>query len=403
MIDKTIVIISKLVDATIKEYHPDAEVLIFQTPQDFGAYVEQDPIRATTLFVTSDMLTNSNSTLAYLRQLVCENEFVNIDTVLLLMEEDCPARKSAEYMIAEEELDNWEIQTGSMSRAYVTEVINGTYRNDSTRYKKKAVYRVPRSDYVKQKLKARDTLDEPYRDDENDLAEIPDVEVPEEVITESEHTLKKYYIVGDDVDERTAFSLLTAQYLSESGKTIIVESDPEYHRLTEFVTKSGIDCYMLEIKDIYRSLTEALTSIRKTDKRLIVVGAIERTQFTYRFITDLLYYSLESDIDNFVVELPFSELPYGRNLTVVAPSTIIGMLRMCEQLDKSMLPLVHFVGVNLNQLPEVHVNSGMVMSYVLRDIFSDNSILCPVVTVTSLRLDGTIYDMGTVLNGGNVE
>lgn len=403
MIEKTIVIISKLVDATIREYQPDTEFLIFQTPQDFGVYVESDPVRATTLFVTSDMLTNSNSTLTYLKQLVCDNEFVNIDRVLLLMEEDHPARKSAEFIIEEEKLENWEIQTGSMTRAYVTEVINGTYRNEGIHYKRKAVYRVPRADYVKQRLRERDSLNESYADDDNDLADIPDVEVPPEIVTESVKKLEKYYIVGEESDERTAMAFLAAQYLALTGKTIIVEADCEYHTLTEFVTKSGIECQLIEVKDIYESLYGALDIIRKAENKLIVIGAIERTQFSYSFIVNLLYYSLIDDVDHFVVELPFDELPYGRNITAVAPSTIIGMLKMSEQLDKAMLNNIRFVGVNLNQLPEVHVNSGVVMSYVLRDVFSCNDILCPVVTITSLRLNGTAYDMGTVLNGGNIE
>lgn len=403
MIEKTVVVISKLVDATIKEYQPDTEFLIFQSPQDFGIYVESDPVRATTLFITSDMLTNSNSTLTYLKQLVCDNEFVNIDHVLLLMEEDHPARKSAEFIIDEGNLENWEIQTGSMTRAYVTEVINGTYRNESAHYKRKAVYRVPRADYVKQQLRERDTLDEKYADDDTDLADIPDIEVPEEVVTESVKKLVKYYIVGEDNDERTALAFLSAQYLAQTGKTIIIESDCEYHTLTEFVTKSGIDCQFIEIKDIYESINIALNTIRNSEHNLIVVGAIERAQFSYTFLVNLLYYSLGTDLDNFVVESSFNEVPYGRHITAVAPSTVIGMLRMCEQLDKSMLPNTQFVGVNLNHLPEVHVNSGVVMSYILRDVFGDNDILCPVVTITSLRLNGTVYDMGSVLNGGNAE
>jgi len=403
MIEKTIVIISKLVDATIREYQPDTEFLIFQSPQDFGIYVESDPIRATTLFVTSDMLTNSNSTLTYLRQLVCDNEFVNVDRVLLLMEEDHPAKKSAEFIIKEENLDNWEIQTGSMTRAYVTEVINGTYRNEGLHYKRKAVYRVPRADYVKQRLRERDSLSEPYADDDNDLADIPDVDVPPEIVAESVKKLEKYYIVGDTIDERTALAFLAAQYLSLTGKTVIVESDCEYHTLTEFVTKSGVECQLIEVRDLYESLHGTLDVIRKTESKLIVIGAIERTQFSYTFLVNLLYYSLTEDVDHFVVELPFNELPYGRKVTAVAPSTVIGMLKMSEQLDKAMLSNIRFVGVNLNQLPEIHVNSGSVMSYILRDVFSCNDILCPVVTVTSLRLNGTAYDMGSVLNGGNIE
>lgn len=403
MIDKTIVIVSKLVDATVKEYQPDTEFLIFQSPQELGAYVEQDPIRATTMFVTSDMLTNSNSTLAYLRQLVCENEFLNVDSVLLLMEEDCQARKSAEYIIDEYNLENWEIQIGSMTRAYITEVINGTYRSDSTKLKRKAVYRVPRADYVKQQLKDRSSLQEAYSDDETDLMDIPDVEVPDDVVTNTERHLQKYYIVGDFCNERTAFALLTAQYLSETGKTIIIECDADYHTLTEFVTKSEVDCYMCEISDIYEDISKTINNIVNTDKNLIVISAIERVEFSYRFITDTLYFALQDAVDFMVVELPFSEIPYGRKVTVTLPSTVPEVLRACEQIDKGSVRDMMFVGVNLNQIPEVHINSGVALSYILRDVLEEQSILCPVVTVTSLRLNGTVYDIGTVINGGNSE
>ena len=55
------------------------------------------------------------------------------------------------------------------------------------------------------------------------------------------------------------------------------------------------------------------------------------------------------------------------------------------------------MGVDLKYLPEVHVNSGLVLGKILDDILTESGIQCPVITLSSLRLGNAAYDLGAVL------
>ena len=162
MINKTVIIISGLVDATIREYQPDVEFKMFRTIDAMADYLGHNPIRATTLFLTKDVLGGVNTSLSVLRKLLKDDDYLVVDRVIYITEKDSEELSNVRFLIEEFELDNWSIIEGSMSRAFITEVINGTFRDDNYSAKHKAVYRRPRADYVKQQLRNKDSLAEAY-------------------------------------------------------------------------------------------------------------------------------------------------------------------------------------------------------------------------------------------------
>lgn len=397
MNSKTIIVISGLVDSTIREYQPDMDFKIFKSIDSLANYLKQSPIRANILFFTKDVLGGVNAGFSALRNIVENDDFLGVDRVVYITDEQAEELDNLNYLIDEYHLENWEIIKGSMSRAFITEVINGTFRDDKFDVKRKAVYRRPRADYIKQQLRNKDSLEEEYADDDNDLADIPDVDIPETPIIESPKILKRTYIAGNNCRERTAFALLAAQYMSMTEKVIIIESDPEYHLLTEFVTKASIPCSVITITDIYEDSSMAIENIKKAENNLVVIECIDRIPFCYEYITQLLYYNLLSDFPNMIVETEIEDIPEMAKAVVVLPSTITGCLSTADKVDKSMVPNCRFVGVSLQDLPETHVDSGVVLSSICNDILSTNSIICPVITMTSLRLNGQAYDLGTLL------
>ena len=396
---KTIVIISGQVDATIKEYQPDVDFRIFRTIEDFGNTLDRNPIRAQTLFFTKDVVGGVNSTLSYLRKLVTENDYFTVDQVVYITEKDSEELVSVKYLIEEFGLENWDIITGPMSRVFISEVINGTFRGEKMNVKRKAVYRKPRADYVKQQLRNKDSLAEEYVDDDNDLSDIPDEEIPPMDTPEHAEHLQYMYIAGITGYERTVFAFLAAQYLSLNNKVIIVESDPEYHMLTEFSTKSGVEALHIDMTMLYENPESIISAIKGTNKNLVIVECIDRIDFDYKFICSLLYYNLIEDFTYMISEIGLGEITSNMVATVTVPSTVLGTLETGEQVDKSLVPNCRFVGVNLKHLPDIHVNSGVVMSTLLSDILSTNDIICPVVTVSSLLLNSTAYDLGGILGG----
>lgn len=396
---KTVIIVSRMVDATIKEYQPDIEFKIFHTIENLAQYLDRNPIRADIMFVTNDVVTSPATAFSCIKDLCLTNDYLSVDRVIYMTEPEAQELNVLNYLINEYDLSSWEIITGSMSRAFVQEVINGTYRGDTYDIHRKVVMRRPRADYVKEQLKHREALDQKYVADDEDLAFIPD---EEEVIMEVEQrvsSLHKLYISGLPSIERDIYTLLAAQYISKTKKVIVIENDPEYHTLTEYVTKAKLDCTMVLIEDIYADIHVALDAIRNAESNFVFIGCIDRIKFNYSYIQTLLYYNLLADLDYMLVECSIDELPHNVPTTIVIPSTIPDVLKVGDIVDKSMLKFCTFVGVDMNYLPEVHVNSGKVISTVLNDILSEADLKCQVITVKSLRLGDTAYDLGSVIGG----
>lgn len=397
MADKTVIVVSGSVDATIKEYQPDVDFRIFHSLEALGDALDKIPIRAQSLFFTKDVVGTTNSAFTFMKDLVLENDYLAVDKVYYITEEDSHELVSLEYLIDNFELNNWEIITGSLTRAFITEVINGTFRDDKMSVKRMAVYRRPRADYVKQQLRNQESLDEDYPDDEHDLMDIPDEEVPEQEPPKLETHLRRVYIAGLDGLERSAFAFIAAQYLALTEKVLLVESDAEYHRITEFATKSEVDAYTISLTDLYENAAKTIDLIRKSAKNLVIVQCIDRLPFDYKFICSLLYYNLVNDFTYLIYEIPLEEILQNTPTTVTVPSTVIGTLQTGEGIDRSFVSNCHFVGVNLKQLPDIHINSGVVMGTILNDILSVNNIVCPVVTLSCLRLKDAAYDLGELL------
>lgn len=397
---KSVIVISSYVDSTIREYQVDVRFHLFKTLDELDQYVEQTPLRADELFVTKEVFPNVNTSLNYFMQLL-ENPFLKVDKITYITEVNSPEIASVNYIIDQKKYENWEIVEGHLTREYVSGIINGNLRNEVLNPKRKAVYRVPRETYLKERLKNRDSLEEEYEDDEKQLRNIPDMELPDSSISDSSNVCEIYKIVGADNDERTMFAFLTAQYLSFSGKTMILERDVDYHRLTEFVTKAELPNVMLvEVAELLSNPVQVIEKIRASSAKLIVVGAIRRVSYKYNFVLSILYNNLMSDVRYLVQEMSFEEAPSTEKYIAVFPSTIIGILNMAENINLTTVHNARFVGMDLHQLPALLINSSKAVSTILEDILEVQNINVQLIAVNSLKIGGdSTYDLRSIIEG----
>lgn len=397
---KSVIIISSYVDSTIREYQVDVHFHLFKTLDELDQYVEQTPLRANELFVTKEVFPNVNTSLNYFMN-VLENPFLKVDKITYITEINSPEIASVNYIIDQKKYDNWEIVEGHLTREYVSGIVNGNLRNEVLNPKRKAVYRVPRETYLKERLKNRDSLDEEYEDDEKQLRDIPDMDLPDATISDSSNACEMYKVVGADNDERTMFAFLTAQYLSFSGKTMILERDVEYHRLTEFVTKAELSNVLLvEVAELLANPVQVIEKIRASSAKLIVVGAIRKVQYKYNFILSILYNNLMSDVRYLVQEMSFEEAPSTEKYIAVFPSTIIGILTMANNIDISTVRNARFVGMDLHQLPALLVNSSKAVSVILEDLLEMQNVEVQLIAVNSLKIGGdSTYDLRSIIEG----
>lgn len=394
---KTIIVISTLVDSTIREYQPDVNFVLFHNIEELDNYIATTPLRAESLFFTKEVMPQVNTALNYLCGLL-ENPFLRVDKVIYITEEKSREIVSIKYVIETREFKNWEIVEGFLTREYVSGIINGTLRTDNVGTKRKVVYRVPKDAYLREKLKNKESLQDRYIDDEQDLANIPDEQPPVYVIPDNVEDGEIVHIVGDVYPERTVFAFLAAQYLSLTGKTLILEYDTDYHLLTEYVTKSKVECYMIDVKEIMQDPALAIENIRKSPAKLVCVICVPRIEYSYSFMFNVLYNNLKENVQYFVREDTFLEAPSLSQYAVAVRNDVPSLLRACENLDRSFISNARFVGVNFQALPETRILSSVQMKTIISDVLDIDEVSAVILNVSTLKVKGsTDYDLRSIL------
>lgn len=396
-IRKTAVVVSNMVDSTIKEYQPDVEFLIFKTIQDLSDYIERTPIRASVMYLTKDTMPDAfiRTNLTYLLDML-DNPFLRVDNIKYITEKDSPEISTFNYIIESKELSNWEVVKGSMTREYINAYINGILQGDDFQPKRKVVYRMPRDAYYQEMREEKLSLKEPFETDEEYLKNIPDVEMPVEIMPETATPCDIKHIVGIDSKERTALAFLCAQYLSLSGKTVILERDVEYHTLGTMVSRSGVEPLIILIPDLIQEPERWIDVIKHTDKSLICILTKKRVKYSYSFLVNVMYNNLIEDIRFFVREGSFQDTPANLKTTVSVPSNIIGILQTCEQLDRGALLKSNFVGVNLGDLPQMNIGSSESIQVIIEDLLATKGVNVINVNISSLQLKNNAADLNKI-------
>ena len=80
---RTIVVISELIDATIREGQPDTTFIIKHSMAELAEHIETTPIRADYLYFTQDVIPHTNTSLNFLTQML-ENPFLKVDNYFVV-------------------------------------------------------------------------------------------------------------------------------------------------------------------------------------------------------------------------------------------------------------------------------------------------------------------------------
>lgn len=385
---KSVIVVSTIVNATVKEYQPDVRFYLFTSLEDLGTFIAEQPLRVEELYFTRDVIPYANTSLVYLLSLL-DDPFLTVDKLIYITEENSPELKSIEYLKKDRKLDNLEVITGNLTREYVDGIINGTLREDTIESRRKTVWRVPREEYLKNRDKQQESLEEEYLDDDHYLSDIPDEQAPAEYIPNADEVCSLINLVGDDTQNvRTLFAFISAQYLSAYGKVVLVERDVQYHQLTEYATKSNIQYCFIDIKDILNDIKAVLREIRNTPYNIVVVGAIEKIEYSYHFITQLLYYNLYHDVKFFIRECAFFEAPINQSYVAVINNTIIDTLKLNDGLDSIVSGNARVVAVSENMIKEERFENSTQMQITLTDLAGISPESVVFVTIQSLQLQG---------------
>lgn len=394
-------VVSEILDESIKSQTAVFDVRLFKSFVEFESYVEGTPIIINTLVVTSRELPFNNSNMTRLSNVV-DSPFLRIDGQVIYVIDKSFDKKVVNKFFDSNNLGvEVVVYQNDLSLRYVTDIVTGEARDVQENKTYDVVYRVRASEYMKQQSTlSYDTLDKDYITDEDDMVGVPEEEIPEDVIPEATKDLEIKYICGEDREERTAMVFLLSQYLSLSSKTIIIEHDRKYHRLTEFYTKSQLDGLFITVMEIYQNVEEVINRIKNTNKRLIVIGTIERVKYDYNFLFTLLYNNLRGYVDYMIMECDYHELPYNVNVVYVTSNIVPEIIKMATSIKQVVIPeKTKFIGMQMNTLNPCYVNTLEMLS-IISAILQKNGLDGQVLYSGGIKLkeDTVIYDIFSIIS-----
>lgn len=400
--DKLFIVASNL-DDSIKAQTVVFDVTLFKTFVDLEKYINSTPCVVNTIVISETDLEFNNVNMSRLITML-SSPFLKLENKFVYLISEQTNKDDVDGFIETNEIDRWKVYQGDLSPRFITAIVTGEGRDTEIPEIEVHTYRMRAKDYVEYKQREQyEDNQRTYYTDEDLLSGIPDVEVPEDVVPSLDFKHKTYYIVGEQSLERTIFSFVLAQYLSLETKTLILESDVEYHTLSDIVTKSGVKCKLVKVEDLYRDCKSTINKIRETTARLIVVVATERVKFDYDFLFNLIISNTVGFVTNFVKECDFNDTPYGRSYTIVCRNTIPDILKCVSSLRYDVNPLnTVFVGMQINDIGSVNVTSAE-MQAVINSLLGKDDLTAQVVKAKGVKLkgDGIIYDVLSLVGRGN--
>lgn len=387
------------VDESIKSATSVYDVTIFKTFIDLEKYVNENPVVIDTLVLTTNELAFTSVNMARLLN-VLESPFLSITSSIIYLVDKSYDMTVITKFLEDKKLSKWSVYQDSITVKFIADILSGERRDTVEGQVDIVTYRMRTEDYLREQQQKKYESDSGiYETDEDLLAGIPDEEVPVDIPIEVENEVCVSYIVGANIMERTVLTFIVAQYRALTSKTLIMEKDLAYHRLSDIVTKSGVGCLMLDVTDLLADAKRALDTIRQSTEKLVIITCYNRIEFDYNFIMDILETNLRHDVSYIVRECDFDEAPFGKPYTIMTRNTVPDLLECCNSLKYSIdTSNTVFVGVELGTLGPVNI-SGDEMKHIIMQVLEKPNVFTTIVSIEGILLKGEklSYDILSVI------
>ena len=396
-------IVAGNIDDSIKSVTPVYDISIFSNFLLFEDYINTMPIVLGSIVISERELPFTSSNMARLLDLLSAPFLKLTGSCIYLIGEDT-SKDAVSSFLEDNGIETIIFYQGDLSSRFISDIVSGAGRIADEAETEVITYRMRASEYaVAQNIKKYESDDNTYETDEERLSEIPAIEEPIIQVPSVDIMSNTYYVVGKLSMERTLFTFIEAQYLSLSGKTLIVESDVQYHRLTDMVLKSSVEFEFIDIEDFNVNPTKIIQDIKASSARLIIIGCKNRIMFDYDFVFDILSSNLMGYVDFFIKECDFTQTPYGSYYNIVCADTVPDVLECCNSLVYDVdEEKVVMIGVRTNSKNECNITSTE-MTEIVRIVLEKNNLIAEVVEANGINLrgEGIVYDVFSIISRGN--
>ena len=401
--DRIFIVASNL-DDSIKRYCPSYDITLFPDFPTIEQYIESTPDTVHTIIVTEDVLQFTGSNMARLVQLA-KSEFLTLESRVIYLYSKSTSKDAVSSWISSTSGFEIVAYQGDITDQFIIGIINGKLRDSDEEKIEEVTYRYRASEYIEdQKIKRYNSDNNvKYDTDDDELACIPDVEQAELYVPINESPLIEYPIIGFPGQSRTLLAFIEAQYLSLTGKTLILESDVKYHRLTDIALKSDVKYDYFDVTELSTDISGTIDKIKRSQSSLIVIGSKTSETYSYNFYKQLLSDTLTNHIQHFVQELEFNETPFNGNYSIVFDDNIPDMLRTVGAMIYPPIPENNvFVGVRYNNFQPYHLTTEEITT-ILCELFGFNSIVAQAITIngSSIKREDSVYDLLSIIGRGN--
>lgn len=397
-------VVAANIDESIKRFCPGYNVTIFPDFPSLEEYVDTTPDIVYAIIVTEDVLQFTGSNMARLRAVV-ENPFLTLTNRCIYLYGMSTSQErvkawndnNADFLVS--------TYQGNINDQFIIGIVNGKLRDSDEERVEEVTYRYRANEYAQdQKIKRYESENnERYESDDEEMAGIPDVDEPAEYTPMGNVTMEEFPIVGFPGHARTCLAFIEAQYLALSSKTLIIESDVRYHRLTDMVLKSDVECLFIDIAELFSNVNGTLDKIKSAKDNLIVLGSTTDMKYDYNYVRSLLGDVLKDFIQNFVIECEFTDTPYNGNYTVVFDDTLPDLLMSTDAL---LYPINNrktvFIGVRQNTSQPYNLSTDEITD-VICEVLGIDEVYAQTVTLngSTIKKEDSVYDLFSIIGRGN--
>lgn len=391
------------IDDSIKSITPIYDITIFPDFLKFEEYINVTPITLGSIVISERELPFTNTNMARLLDLLAAPFLRLTGQCIYLIGTDTPKDVVSSFL-EDSQITTIICYQGDLSARFISDIVSGAARIADESETEVITYRMRASEYATaQAVKRYETDDEGYVTDEEALSMVPPIEEPAIQVPSVDILTNTYYVVGKQSFERTLFAFIEAQYLSLTGKTLIIESDIQYHRLTDMALKSSVDFEYVDVMDFCTNPSMVLSNIKNSSAKLVIMGCKNRYTYDYDFIVDIMFSNLTGWVDYFVKECDFSQTPYGQYYNIVCADTVPDILECCNSLLYEVDPaMVTLIGLRTSEKTNVNCSSSE-MTDICRVVLDKPEVNAEVVEAKGINLkgDSVVYDVFSIIGRGN--
>lgn len=396
-------IVAGNIDDSIKSITPIYEISIFPNFLKLEEYINNTPIVLGSIIISERELPFTGTNIGRLLEMLSA-PFLKLTGKCIYLIGEGTNKEMVEDFLEEHDIKTIITYQGDLSSRFISEVVSGAARLADETETEVVTYRMRASEYaLNQNIKKYESDDGEYITDEEKLSNIPSIPEPIVEIPSIDIQSTNYYVVGKQSYERTLFAFIEAQYLALTGRVLMVESDVQYHRLTDIVKRSDVDIDYIELQEFMLNPSAIISRIKNSTSRLIVIGSVNRIYYDYDFIYDILTSNLTGWVDYFVKECNFEQTPYGAYYNIVCPDTVPDVLECCNSLVYDVdQDKVIMIGIRTNQQTPVNITSSE-MTDIVRVVLEKEKLVAEVVEANGINLKGdeVIYDVFSIITRGN--